>query len=128
MDKNAVRILAFSVYDYMLNKYEGCGDTLSNATQRVSDDDCRAVCTSNHTEYCGNANRIAIYDNTATGTGPTQCSSDTIANFTLSAVYNIPPEEGPSAVPLKVVLVEMVPSVTWAILSVRNFQNPLICI
>jgi len=38
-------------------------------------------------------------------------------DFTLLAVYNIPPASGPSAVPIKVILVELVPNIFWTILS-----------
>ncbi|KAJ3716745.1 WSC domain-containing protein [Lentinula guzmanii] len=97
-----------------------CGNVLSNSSIHVGDDDCRNVCISDHSEYCGAPNRLAVYDFTALGAPPppTTCSSDNIANFTLIAKYKNPPEDGSSGeVPLKIVLVEMVPSVTWAILS-----------
>ncbi|KAJ3928765.1 MAG: WSC domain-containing protein [Lentinula lateritia] len=97
-----------------------CGSTLGNTSIHVGDDDCRAVCTSDHSEYCGAANRLAVYQFTASGTPPppTTCASESISNFTLLANFKNPPEDGSSGkVPLKIVLVEMVPSVTWAILS-----------
>ncbi|KAJ3885188.1 WSC domain-containing protein, partial [Lentinula edodes] len=45
-----------------------CGSTLGNTSIHVGDDDCRAVCTSDHSEYCGAANRLAVYQFTASGT------------------------------------------------------------
>lgn len=95
-----------------------CANSISPTGQHVSDNDCRAVCLSDHSQYCGNADRIAVYTNTATGP-PTQsqCTSTDISSFTLTAFYNVPPQSGPSSVPLKLVIVEMVPSATWTILS-----------
>ncbi|KAJ3755049.1 WSC domain-containing protein [Lentinula raphanica] len=98
-----------------------CGNALGNSSIHVGDDDCRNVCISDHSEYCGAPDRLAVYDFTMSGSPPppTTCSPDDIANFTLVAKFKNPPEDGSSGeVPLKVVLVEMVPSVTWAILSV----------
>ncbi|KAJ7592059.1 WSC domain-containing protein [Mycena floridula] len=96
-----------------------CGTSVGPTTQHVSDNDCRAVCSSDHTQYCGNANRLAIYRNTnGPGGAPQgQCTMTSITNFTLQAVYNVPPIGQPARVPLKLILVEMVPSVIWAILS-----------
>ncbi|KIK64395.1 hypothetical protein GYMLUDRAFT_161073 [Collybiopsis luxurians FD-317 M1] len=98
-----------------------CGNALGNSSIHVGDDECRDVCVADHDEYCGAANRLLVYDFTAAGSPPppTTCSSENIANFTLTAKLNNPPEGSPSEIPLKIVLVEMVPSVTWAILSVR---------
>ncbi|KAF5367856.1 hypothetical protein D9757_013694 [Collybiopsis confluens] len=103
-----------------------CGHALANSSIHVGDEDCRATCIADHDEYCGAANRLAVYDFAAVGSAPppTTCSSDDIANFTLTAKLNNPPNDGsPSEIPLKMVLVEMVPSVTWAILS----ACPLCC-
>ncbi|KAE9409012.1 WSC-domain-containing protein [Gymnopus androsaceus JB14] len=102
-----------------------CGNTLGNSSLHVDDDDCREICISNHDEYCGNANRLAIYEFAASGAPPppTACSTNDITNFTLVATA----QDGLS-MPLKVVVVEMVPSVTWTILTVsfrfllRNLQ------
>jgi len=95
-----------------------CGNSLAAGTQHVDDDDCRAVCVSDHTQYCGNANRLAVYSNAKTqGSAPQECNTLSIANFTLQAVYTVPPANGAAVVPLKLILVEMVPSVTWTILS-----------
>ncbi|KAG6811805.1 hypothetical protein H0H92_005728 [Tricholoma furcatifolium] len=101
------------------NSSTGCDNALGAATQHVSDDDCRMVCDANHTEYCGNANRIAVYDFTPAGTSPDppQCISTDVSNFTLVAVYNNPPVNGPSSVTLKAILVELVPNIAWLILS-----------
>lgn len=46
------------------------------------------------------------------------CAQMSVANFTLEARFKIPPSSGPAKVPLKIVVVEMVPSVTWGVLSV----------
>ncbi|KAJ4476089.1 hypothetical protein C8J55DRAFT_578338, partial [Lentinula edodes] len=87
-----------------------CGSTLGSTSIHVGDDDCRAVCTSDHS-YCGAANRLAVYQFTASGTPPptTTCASESISNFNLLANFKNPPEDGSSGeVPLKIVLVEMV--------------------
>ncbi|KAJ7119093.1 WSC domain-containing protein [Mycena epipterygia] len=98
-----------------------CGNTTSTIAEHVSDDDCRAVCSANHAEYCGNANRVALYTFSPEGSpppAPQQCAGD-IANFTLLAVFNNPPLGSPSQVNLRAVLVELVPNTFWTILSVR---------
>lgn len=99
----------------------GCDNSVNPITQHVSDDDCRAVCTADHNEYCGNANRIAVYRFTEPGSTPPQqtCTTD-MDDFTLLAVYNNPPVSGPSSLNIKAVLVELVPNTFWTILSVRN--------
>jgi len=96
-----------------------CGNTTSTIAEHVSDDDCRAVCSANHAEYCGNANRVALYTFSPEGSpppAPQQCAGD-IANFTLLAVFNNPPLGSPSQVNLRAVLVELVPNTFWTILS-----------
>ncbi|KAG6916911.1 hypothetical protein DXG01_004744 [Tephrocybe rancida] len=96
-----------------------CDNAIGASTQRVSDNDCRMVCTANHNEYCGNTNRIAVYHfaSAGTSTGPQPCLSTNVANFTLLAAYKNPPVNGPSSVKLKVVLAELVPNIAWGVLS-----------
>jgi len=96
-----------------------CGNNTNPIAEEVGEEDCRAVCSANHTEYCGNANRIAVYDFNPEGSAqppPQTCAGD-IANFTLLAVYNNPPLGFPSQVNLRAVLVELVPNTFWTILS-----------
>jgi len=96
-----------------------CGNVTNPIAEHVSDDDCRAVCSANHAEYCGNADRIAVYDFTPAGSPPPppqQCAGD-IENFTLVAFFNNPPLGSPTQVNLKAVLVELVPNTFWTILS-----------
>ncbi|TFK32614.1 WSC domain-containing protein [Crucibulum laeve] len=95
-----------------------CDNTVRAAAQRVSDNDCRQICDSNHNEYCGNANRIAVYHFSASGQpqAPPQCLNNDIGNFTMKAVY----KDGVTpSVKLKVVVAEMVRGATWTVLSVR---------
>ncbi|KAJ6606060.1 WSC domain-containing protein [Mycena vulgaris] len=96
-----------------------CGNVTNPIAQHVSDDDCRAVCSANHAEYCGNANRAAVYTFSPEGSPPPppqKCAGD-IDSFTLVAVYNNPPLGAPPQVDLRVVLVELVPNTWWTILS-----------
>ncbi|KAJ7107209.1 hypothetical protein C8R43DRAFT_1045072 [Mycena crocata] len=96
-----------------------CGNVTSTIAQHVSDDDCRAVCSAKKSEYCGNANRIAVYSFSPEGTlppPPQSCAGD-MANFTLRAVFNNPPLGSPPQVNLRAVLVELVPHTFWTILS-----------
>ncbi|KAF8643390.1 hypothetical protein AX16_009046 [Volvariella volvacea WC 439] len=53
------------------------------------------------------------------GEGPTtpECASTAVGNFTLRAVYKNPPSDGPASVTLKVIVVELVRSLTWTLLS-----------
>ncbi|EEB90633.1 hypothetical protein MPER_11135 [Moniliophthora perniciosa FA553] len=53
-----------------------------NAT-KAPDTDCRGVCVVDHGEYCGNANRIAVYQ--LNGTASTSCIGSIGSNFTLVA-------------------------------------------
>lgn len=78
------------------------------------------VCSADHTEYCGNQDRIAVYRASGTGgpQGPQTCISTNVANFTLVAAFKNPPTSGPATLPLKMVLVELVPNIVWSILSV----------
>ncbi|KAJ7801074.1 WSC domain-containing protein [Mycena olivaceomarginata] len=83
------------------------------------DDDCRAVCSADHREYCGNANRLALYSFTPDGAPPPPpqaCAGD-ISNFTMLAVFNNPPLGSPTQVKIRAVLVELVPNTFWTILS-----------
>ncbi|KAJ7290201.1 WSC domain-containing protein [Mycena rebaudengoi] len=95
-----------------------CGNGTNPIAQHISDNDCRAVCAADHTEYCGNANRVAVYGFSATGAPPPPqaCAGD-MESFTLRAVYNNPPVDGPTEVGLTAVLVELVPNTFWTILS-----------
>ncbi|KAJ6500801.1 WSC domain-containing protein [Mycena sanguinolenta] len=96
-----------------------CGNSTNSVAEHVSDDDCRAVCSADHTEYCGNANRIAVYEFTPEGVlapPPLACTGD-VSNFTLLAVYNNPPLGSPTHVNIRAVLVELVPNTFWTILS-----------
>ncbi|KIM49752.1 hypothetical protein M413DRAFT_408037 [Hebeloma cylindrosporum] len=38
-----------------------CDNAINAPTQRVGDADCRMLCAASHNEYCGNQNRVAIY-------------------------------------------------------------------
>ncbi|KAJ6630326.1 WSC domain-containing protein [Mycena sp. CBHHK59/15] len=95
-----------------------CGNITNPIAQHVSDDDCRAVCDTDHAEYCGNANRVAVYLFSAGGAPPPPqtCAGD-MSSFTLTAVYHNPPVGSPSQVSVKAVLVELVPNTWWTILS-----------
>ncbi|PFH53537.1 hypothetical protein AMATHDRAFT_1191 [Amanita thiersii Skay4041] len=96
-----------------------CDDELDAGAQHVSDQDCTMICDADHLEFCGNANRISIYaSNKSSQSGiPHSCNSTNLANFTLQAVYTIPPTSAPPSLPLKPVLVELVPGITWTLLS-----------
>ena len=78
------------------------------------------VCIATHTEYCGNAYRLAIYQFSTSDQAPSPqtCLETDVDNFTLVAKFKNPPTQGPTAVALKVVAVEMVQNVLWTILSV----------
>ncbi|KAJ7237713.1 WSC domain-containing protein [Mycena haematopus] len=96
-----------------------CGNVTNSIAEHVSDDDCRAVCSANHAEYCGNANRVAVYEFTPEGDPPPPpqtCAGD-ISNFTLLAVFNNPPLGSPTQVKIRAILVELVPNTFWTILS-----------
>ncbi|CAK5263987.1 unnamed protein product [Mycena citricolor] len=96
-----------------------CGSSVGGIAAHVSDDDCRAVCSADHTEYCGNANRLALYGFTSADAPPPppQTCETTVSNFTLLAVYRNPPVGGPKQVNVRAVLVELVPNTFWTILS-----------
>jgi hypothetical protein len=78
------------------------------------------VCQSTHTEFCGNANRVAVYHFSGTGTasGPAPCLAADLSDFKLMARFKNPPTTGPSLVDLKVVVVEMSSNNIWTVLSV----------
>ena len=78
------------------------------------------VCSANHGEYCGNANRLAIYQFSSTdqALSPQTCLATHVTNFTLMANFKNPRMQGSAAVALKVVVVEIVQNVIWSILSV----------
>lgn len=105
--------------------YAGCDNAINPPTQHVGDADCRMVCEATHTEYCGNQNRVAIYQFSASGVapGPQVCQDTSLSNFTLRAEFKNPPVNGPVSVPLKPVAVEMVKNVLWTILSVRHYYD-----
>lgn len=98
----------------------GCDNAIHAPTQRVGDADCRMVCSATHAEFCGNQNRVAVYQfsSNATAPGPAACLQTSVSNFTLRAQLKNPPTTGPSTVPLKIVVVEIVKNVLWTILSV----------
>ncbi|KAF9559523.1 WSC-domain-containing protein [Agrocybe pediades] len=116
------------------NGHECWCDTAVHApTQHVGDADCRMLCSATHAEYCGNANRLAIYQFSANGKppGPQVCLDTSLTNFTLRAQFKNPGVTvgvvgsgqevgGPnqSSVQLKVVAVEMAKNVLWTVLSV----------
>jgi len=102
-----------------------CDNTTNNTSQHVSDDDCRMVCSATHTEYCGNANRLAIYQFSTSDQAPSPqiCLATDVGNFTLMANFQDPLVQGPAAVALRVVVVEMVDNIIWTILS----ACPLCC-
>ncbi|PPQ78240.1 hypothetical protein CVT24_006501, partial [Panaeolus cyanescens] len=97
-----------------------CDNAIHAPTQRVGDADCRMVCTATHSEYCGNANRVAIYQFSPSGVppAPQACIQTGLSNFTLRAQFRNPPINGPSTVSLRVITVELVKNVLWTILSV----------
>ncbi|PPR05178.1 hypothetical protein CVT26_012264 [Gymnopilus dilepis] len=96
-----------------------CDNAIHDPAQRVADADCKELCQSTHFEFCGNANRVAVYEFFASGqpTGPQACLQNTVGNFTLRAQFKNPPVSGPSILPLKVIAVEMVQNTIWTILS-----------
>ncbi|TFK62477.1 WSC-domain-containing protein [Pluteus cervinus] len=99
-----------------------CDNAVNPPTQRVSDADCRMVCDSNHEEYCGNVNRLAIYQLGSSGGGgdePQECNESTTSSFTLTARNR---NDG-TITPLKVIVVELVKSLTWTLLSVSGLSG-----
>lgn len=100
------------------NTIPGCDNAINPPTQHVSDADCRMVCDVDHSQYCGNQDRVAVYRFTAAGSvpeGPGGCVSTDIGNFTLKAVDRNSLQD---VVGLKAIVVEMVRGVVWGILSV----------
>ena len=118
LDPNTCRSSVMLTVSLFLLK--GCDNTIRNTSQHVSDVDCRMVCFSTHTEYCGNAYRLAIYQFSTSDQAPSPevCLATDVDNFTLVAKFKNPLTQGPTAVALKVVVVEMVQNVLWTILSV----------
>ncbi|TEB24688.1 WSC-domain-containing protein [Coprinellus micaceus] len=97
-----------------------CGHELGETALPVDDNLCRGVCTADHSQFCGNANRISVYTFTPSAEPPPgACEQASVANFTLVAEFKEPEEDGPASVPLKVIAVEMASNVIWTILSVR---------
>jgi len=98
----------------------GCDTAINPPTQHVGDADCRMVCQATHTEFCGNQNRVAIYQYSASGVPPGHqaCLNTSLGNYTIMAEYKDPPTGGPTSVPLKIVTVELVKDVLWTVLSV----------
>ncbi|KAJ3541508.1 hypothetical protein NMY22_g3862 [Coprinellus aureogranulatus] len=95
-----------------------CGHELGETATLVDHNACRGVCTADHSQFCGNANRISVYTFTPAEEPPAPvCDQATIGNFTLVAQFKEPAEDGPTSVPLKVVAVEMASNVVWTILS-----------
>ncbi|KAF6758239.1 hypothetical protein DFP72DRAFT_808155 [Ephemerocybe angulata] len=96
-----------------------CGHELGETADLVAHEQCRGVCTADHSQFCGNANRISVYTFTPSAEPPAPvCQSGKVSNFTLVAEYKEPEEGGPTSVNLKVVAVEMASNVVWTILSV----------
>ncbi|KAJ8093345.1 hypothetical protein PM082_020202 [Marasmius tenuissimus] len=91
---------------------KGGNTGLSPNGTRVPDTDCRGVCVSDHSSYCGNNNRIGVYSMTSREKPPTPDCSTGFSNFSLVAETSTGEQ-----VPLKAVVVELVPSVTWTVLS-----------
>jgi hypothetical protein len=51
--------------------FSKCVDNaIRNTSQHVSDDDCRMVRFATHTEYCGNVNRLTIYQSSTFWSSP----------------------------------------------------------
>ncbi|KAF9481338.1 WSC-domain-containing protein [Pholiota conissans] len=101
-----------------------CDNSVHAPTQRTGDADCRMVCSATHSEFCGNANRIAVYQFSASGVPPVQqCLQTAVGNFSLVAQFKNPPTSGSSTVPLKVVIVELVGNTIWTILSVSSSRR-----
>ena len=115
-----IRTLCQSFFNFLSSLIKGCGNAILDTSQHVSDDDCRMVCIATHTEYCGNAYRLAIYQFSTSDQAPSPqtCLETDVGNFTLIAKFKNPLTQGPTAVALKVVVVEMVQNVLWTILSV----------
>jgi len=102
----------------------GCDTAINPPTQHVGDADCRMVCQATHTEFCGNQNRVAIYQYSASGVPPGHqaCLSTSLGNYSIVAEYKDPPTGGPTSVPLKIVTVELVKDVLWTVLSVSPWS------
>lgn len=113
--------------DPILGLVTGCDNTIANpGAQPAPEDECHTVCAADFTEWCGGVARISVYQFSPPVASPPpsqSCVSSDVANFSLNAVYKDPPSSGPSSIPLKVVLVELVPNIVWTILSVGYSIN-----
>ncbi|KAF9061643.1 WSC domain-containing protein [Rhodocollybia butyracea] len=71
-----------------------CGNTLGNSSVHVSDNECTTVCVSDHDQYCGAPNRLALYQfaSNSSSLPPATCAQTDIANFTLVAKLNDAPQ------------------------------------
>lgn len=50
---------------YFGTQYEGecyCGNAFSSPTTKVAENDCSMLCGGNNMEYCGNGNRLTMYE------------------------------------------------------------------
>ncbi|TFK24665.1 WSC-domain-containing protein [Coprinopsis marcescibilis] len=102
------------------NRHEcWCGNALGEVAEVVEDSACFGVCTAEHQQFCGNANRILVYEFHADADPTPVCENTDIGNFTLVAEYKNPVEDGPISVNLKVIAVEISRGVVWTLLSVR---------
>ncbi|KAJ7715930.1 WSC domain-containing protein [Mycena olivaceomarginata] len=84
-----------------------CGNVTNTIAQHVGDDDCRAVCSADHREYCGNANRLALYSFTPRRRAATAAPGMRGGYLQLHH----------ACVKIRAVLVELVPNTFWTILS-----------
>lgn len=101
------------------NRHEcWCGHELGEAALLVDASACHGVCTADHSQFCGNSNRISVYTFTpAEEPSAPVCDSASVSNFTLVAEFTEPTEDGPTSVNLKVIAVEMASNVVWTILT-----------
>ncbi|KAF9457691.1 WSC domain-containing protein [Collybia nuda] len=93
-----------------------CGDNLMSSNQ-VDGNECHMTCDGDRTKLCGGRSRITLYqDSNSEPQGPQTCQQTTVPTFNLRAVYKDTPE---STISIKVIDVNTVPHVGYAILSVR---------
>ena len=122
MGTNVVRehLFRYIVNTTHFSECTRCNNSIHAPTQRVGDADCRMLCSALHAEYCGNQNRVAIYQFSASGVAPSPdaCLQTNLGKCTLTAQFRNPPTTGPATVP--VVVVEMAKNDLWTILSVRS--------
>ena len=85
MDKNAVRISSRFTSDKIPElqiSQTGC-DTYMEIVTLAPDSDCNKPCVADATEFCGNGNRLAVYqDTSATPPDPQTC----LTNFQLALI------------------------------------------